>query len=85
MDPSVAQRTRILVRSLLAGAVLMVVVGVVLALAVSPPLGLVALVGLGDLWVARMIATGRLGPLSHLDPAERAAADPSHNPYARED
>jgi hypothetical protein len=85
MDRSTAQRTRILVRSLLAAAVVMVAVGVVLALTVSPLLGLVALLGLGDLWLARMFAAGRIGPLAQIEPAERAEADPSHNPYARED
>jgi hypothetical protein len=84
MDRSTAHRTRVLVRSLLAGAVVMVTVGVVLALTVSPLLGLMALIGLGDLWLARMFAAGRIGPLAQIEPAERAEADPSHIPYARD-
>jgi len=58
-----------------------IVVAIVLALAVEPLLGLLVLVGITDLVVARLFASGKLGGRRAMDPAD----DPSYNPYARED
>jgi hypothetical protein len=59
-----------------------IVVAIVLALAVEPLLGLLVLVGITDLVVARLFASGKLGGRrAAMDPAD----DPSYNPYARED
>jgi hypothetical protein len=64
-----------------------VAVAVALGVAIDPLLYLVALVGLLDLVLARLFATGRLGAGSAdaADAAAIAATDPSYNPYARED
>ena len=62
-------------------------IGIALGIAIDPLLFLVVLVGLADLAFARLFASGRLGG-PREEPAEAAAiaeADPSYNPYARED
>jgi hypothetical protein len=60
----------------------LIVLGIVLAIVVSPLLGLVALVGVVDLVLARMFSSGRFG--GETDGGE-TGAEPSVNPYARED
>lgn len=67
------------------GAVALVV-GLILGVAVSPILFLIAAVGAADLLAGRLIASGRGRPeAAPEDPVARAEADPSFNPYARED
>jgi hypothetical protein len=75
----------------LSGAIT-IVIGIVLGLVVSPILFAVILVGIADIAIARLIASGRIGPLAARrratesgDAAQVAAGDPSFNPYARED
>jgi hypothetical protein len=68
-------------RVLFLSGLAMIAVGIVLAIVVSPLLGLIALVGVGDLLLARMFRSGRIGTSTGGgDPA-----DASVNPYARED
>jgi hypothetical protein len=67
-------------RVLFASGLTLIVVGVVLAIAVSPLLGLIALVGVGDLVLARMFRSGRFGTSTAGE-----AGDAPVNPYARED
>ena len=60
----------------------LIVLGIVLAIVVSPLLGLVALAGVVDLVLARMFRSGRFG----TGTADAGGdAEPSVNPYARED
>jgi len=60
----------------------LIVLGIVLAVVASPLLGLVAVVGVVDLVLARMFSSGRFG----TGTAEAGGdAEPSVNPYARED
>jgi hypothetical protein len=59
-----------------------IVVAIVLAAAVEPLLGLLVLVGLTDLALARLFASGKPGGRgAGTDPT----AEPTYNPYARED
>jgi hypothetical protein len=60
-----------------------VVVAIVLGAVVDPLLYAVALFAIVDLVIARLFATGRLGAGTAVD--SDAQADPSDNPYARED
>lgn len=71
-----------------------IVAGVVLGLVVEPVLFAIAGVGVMDLVVARVIGSGRVGrasvgsaegDTSAADPDPADPADPSYNPYARED
>jgi uncharacterized membrane protein len=81
-----APSSQALVTLLYASAVVTAIVAVVLGALVSPILFAIALFSLVDVWLARAYSSGRL----HLGsdsarPAEAADADPSYNPYARED
>jgi hypothetical protein len=76
-------RARALIGSLVFGGVMTMVATVLLAGLVSPFFAALALFGLADFWLAWMFASARLGPLVELRELDRA--DPSHNPYARED
>jgi hypothetical protein len=76
-------------RILTISGVVTIAAGVVLGLVVEPLLFVIALVGVMDLVIARVIGGGRLGrasvgPAAGDEPVD-PAADPSHNPYARED
>jgi hypothetical protein len=82
--------------ALYVSAVVTAVVAVVLGALVSPFLFAIALLALFDLWLARAYASGRLRLGSEprlarpeeagvVEGADAAAADPSYNPYARED
>ena len=64
-----------------------IAVAIVLGIAVEPFLFAIALVGVADIVLARLFASGRLGGGSPQtgDAAAAAQADPSYNPYARED
>ncbi len=80
---------RMTVRALVVSGVITIVVGVVLAIAVAPLLGLIAAVGIVDFVLAWAFATGRLTPPGarvedRLAPGD-ASLDRSYNPYARED
>jgi hypothetical protein len=86
----------IVAASLVVTGVASIVAGIVLAVAVDPLLGLIALIGVLDLALAWAFATGRLGGRTagvsdptqgeaSADPSPDPAADPSYNPYARED
>ena len=82
-----AQSRSIVATALTFSGIATIGVAIALGIAIDPLLYLVALVGLADLVFARLFATGRIGGASS-DPATAAAAaeaDPSFNPYARED
>jgi hypothetical protein len=77
-------------RILMFSGVATIVAGVVLGLVVEPVLFAIAAVGVMDLVVARVLASGRVGQASVGSAADEHApadadADPSYNPYARED
>jgi hypothetical protein len=88
-----ATKLRWLVRGLLAAAVLTLVVAIVVGALVGPWGYVIALSSVADLVVARLFATGRIGPLAQRRRQAQASgelgsvteADPSYNPYARED
>ena len=92
--PTTAEQdsVRRLVMVLFLSGAITVVLGVVLGLAVSPILFAVVAIGLVDFLIARLFAAGRIGPLAARraaaeagDAAAIAEADPSFNPYERED
>jgi ABC-type cobalt transport system substrate-binding protein len=67
-------------------AAITIIVGVVLGVVISPIWFAVVAVGFLDIILARLFATGALGGgADKSDPAAAAEADPSYNPYARED
>ena len=87
-----AQQIRVLVLALYAAGVITIAVGIVVGIVVDPILFLIAVAGLLAFVLARMFASGRIGPLAARRRAEEsgdaaavAEADPSFNPYARED
>ena len=86
--PANPRQTRAVVATTLtASGIATIAVAIGLGIALDPLLYLVALVGVADLVFARLFASGRLGS-APSDPAGAAAAaqaDPSFNPYARED
>ena len=88
ITPADQRRTRsVLATTLTISGIATIGIAIALGIAIDPLLYLVALVGIVDLILARLFATGRLGGASS-DPADAAAAaevDPSFNPYARED
>jgi hypothetical protein len=91
-DAAQADAARRLVLMLYASAAITIVAAVVLGLAIEPILFALAGVGVADLVLARLFAAGIIGPLAARrraeasgDAAAIAAADPSYNPYARED
>ena len=69
------------------------VAGIVLGFVISPALFAIVAVGIFDFVIAGLIASGRIGPDAQRrraaaeqgDAAAVAEADPSFNPYARED
>ena len=92
--PTTAEQdsVRRIVAALNMSGVITIVVGVVLGLAVSPALFGICVLGVVDFVIARLFAAGRIGPLAARraaaeagDAAAIAEADPSFNPYARED
>ncbi len=92
--PSTAQQdsVRRLVGILYLSGAITIVLGVALGLAISPVFFAVGALGILDFVIARLIAAGRIGPLAARraateagDAAALAEADPSFNPYARED
>jgi hypothetical protein len=66
-------------------AAITIVVGIALGFVVGPVWFAVVAVGLLDIVVARLFASGRLGGAGKSDPVAAAEVDPSYNPYARED
>ena len=75
----------------LSGAIT-VVLGIVLGFVVSPALFAAVALGIADFVIAKLFASGRIGPLAARraaaeagDAAAVAETDPSFNPYARED
>jgi hypothetical protein len=62
-----------------------IVAGIICGILVTPILFAIVLVGLSDLFLARMFAGGRFGQQAGADPVAKAEADPDYNPYARED
>jgi hypothetical protein len=63
-------------------AAVTVVVGIVLGFVISPVWFAVVAVGLLDAVLARVLLSRKTRP---ADPVAAAEADPSYNPYARED
>ena len=77
--------TPLVARVMVISGIATIVVAVVLGIVVEPVLFAIAGVGLLDLVMARVFASGRLGSAGG-DAAEPVAGeDPSSNPYARED
>jgi hypothetical protein len=85
--PSTDARNRgIVATALTISGIATIAIGIVLGIAIDPLLYLVVLVGIADLIFARMFASGRIGGARRTaDAAALAEADPSYNPYARED
>ena len=86
------QQARTVIVALYLSAAVTVVVGIALGIALAPVWFAIVGLGLVDLVIAHMFATGRIGPLAGRRQAEAsgdaaavAEADPSYNPYARED
>jgi len=87
-----AQTARLLGISLASGGVIIIAVAIYLGATVSSALYPLALVALADFGFAWAFATGRIGPLARRRAAEdrgdvvaEVEADPTYNPYARED
>ncbi len=83
-----SDRTRAtIVRALSISAVGTAIAAVVLGIAAHPALFGLLLIAAVDLIIARLFASGRLGTGTDGDsaPPAQAEADPSYNPYARED
>jgi hypothetical protein len=82
----VVRTRRIVFRVLMTAGIGTIALAIALGIAFDPLLYVIALAGVGDLVFAWMIASGRIKPRPS-DPAaaEAAEADPSYNPYARED
>lgn len=78
---------RIIATTLTATGVLTLVIAIVLGIVIDPLLFTLVLVGLFDLVFARLFASGRIGGADPgpTEAAVAAEADPSYNPYARED
>ena len=75
----------------LSGAVT-IVIGIVLGFVVSPVCFAAVALGIADFVLAGLFSSGRIGPLAARrkatesgDAAQVTEADPSFNPYARED
>jgi uncharacterized membrane protein len=92
-DPD--QHVRLLILSLVLGGIVVIAIAIALAILVHPLYLAVALFSVIDFALAWAFATGRMGPRSLRRKAEAAGdasaaaaaatADPSYNPYARED
>ena len=91
--PTAPAPSRNLAGILYLSATITVVAGIVLGFVVSPALFAIVAVGIFDFVFAGLIASGRIGPDAQRrraaaeqgDAAAVAEADPSFNPYARED
>jgi hypothetical protein len=91
-DAGSAQQVRVLVLALYLAGVITIAVGIAVGIAIDPVLFAIAALGIIDFVLARMFATGRIGPLAARrqaaesgGAAQIAEADASFNPYARED
>ena len=84
---------RVLALSLVTGGLITIAVAIFLGATVEPFLYAIALVAIADFALAWAYATGKLGPGAQRrreaeasgQAAAVAEADPSYNPYARED
>jgi hypothetical protein len=70
---------------LVISGVVAIVGGVIAGAVIDPVFYAIAGVSLIDFVVAWAFATGRIGPTADRRRAAEAQADPSFNPYARED
>jgi hypothetical protein len=75
----------IVITTLRLAGLITIVAGIVCGLLITPALFAIALIGVSDLVIARMFASGKLGQPKPEDSAAAAEADPAYNPYARED
>jgi hypothetical protein len=66
-------------------AVITIIAGIVFGLTISPIFFALLAVGLLDGLIAYMFSSGRLGGASETGLTGAVEADPSSNPYARED
>jgi hypothetical protein len=90
---STSDPARTIARSLVLGGIVAIVVGGIAGALVEPYLYAIAAVALIDFALAWAFASGRLGSTAERrrvaqssgDLAAEAEADPSFNPYARED
>jgi hypothetical protein len=82
---STSSNPRVVAGYLYLSAAITIVVGIVLGFVVGPVWFAIVAVGVLDVILARLFASGRLGGPDKSDPAAAAEADPSYNPYARED
>jgi hypothetical protein len=90
-DPD--RQVRVLILAFVLSGIFVIALAVALAILLDPLYLAIALFSLVDFAVAWAVATGRMGPRSLRRKAEAAsaagdaaeAADPSYNPYARED
>ena len=81
-----AQSNRALVaRVMVISGIATIVIAIVLGIVVEPVLFAIAGVGILDLVMARVFASGALGSASGDATGPAAGEDPSYNPYARED
>jgi hypothetical protein len=92
--PTTAQQdsVRKLVGVLYLSGAITIVLGIALGIAISPVLFAAVALGVVDFVIAGLFSSGRIGPLAARrrgvesgDVAAIAEADPSSNPYARED
>lgn len=90
-DPVRASVGRVVGALYLSGAIT-VVIGIVLGFVIAPILFAIVAVGIMDCVIAGLFSSGRIGPLAARrkaaasgDAGAMAEADPSFNPYARED
>jgi hypothetical protein len=92
--PTTAEQdsVRRLVTVLYLSGAITVVLGIVLGFAISPVLFAAVALGIVDFVIAALFSSGRIGPLAARrravesgDAATIAEADPSFNPYARDD
>ena len=86
------EAARRLARALYLSGAVTLIAGIALGFVLSPVFFGIAAIGLLDFVLAWAFATGRIGPLAARraaaeagDAAAVAEADPSFNPYARED
>ena len=75
----------IVVTTLRIAGVVTILAGVVCGILVTPILFAIVLIGVSDLFIARMFASGKFGQAKSGDPVAAVEANPDYNPYARED